>query len=163
MRFYELQIKISNWLIGKIQKWLIGKIQKWGRKAYQAREIAKAELFLLNFRKGRPIWDFSLSPYENAVRLGFAKKPNPRPFCLHVKGGNSRRAAQRKDYNLACHRFPDGITKIWCLNNCGAKWQEDEAGWSEAVDMFEQSSNRESSSEIASKHIHSVVADKTNV
>ncbi len=44
--------------------------------------------------------------------------------CSHLKGGN--RLAGHKDYNFSIFTFPNGITEIKCLYNCGLKIRSDE-------------------------------------
>lgn len=45
--------------------------------------------------------------------------------CNHLKG-NSLRLVGHKDYNLSIFTFPNGITEIKCLYNCGLKIRSDE-------------------------------------
>lgn len=87
--------------------------------------------------------------------------------CKHLKGGSSRKRGQQKDFNLYSHTFTDGKVVIKC-NSCGAKWFEGDTteylhrngnsipnwtkiGYTEAVYMLEESSNKPSSSEIFRK------------
>ncbi len=48
--------------------------------------------------------------------------------CTHLKGGRSHRYGLlgHKDYNLSIFTFPNGVTEIKCLYNCGLKIRSDE-------------------------------------
>lgn len=86
----------------------------------------------------------------------------PKEKCRHLKGGVASRwgvdkyggpgfRTEMKDYNLGCHTFVDGKTKIWCLNGCGfVSWNGDE-NWAKAKEMMDSSTNLPSSSEQAPK------------
>lgn len=52
-------------------------------------------------------------------------KSKLRFVCNHLKG-NSLRLVGHKDYNLSIFTFPNGITEIKCLYNCGLKIRSDE-------------------------------------
>lgn len=89
------------------------------------------------------IWKASLTPREECRHLKGAKAS-----CWGVdKFGGPHSSFACKDYNVGCHTFVDGRTKIWCLNGCGfVSWNGDE-NWTEAKRMVEQSTNCPSSSE----------------
>jgi len=48
--------------------------------------------------------------------------------CQHLKGRHSgaTTAGLHKDYNLSIFTFPNGVTEIKCLYNCGLKIRSDE-------------------------------------
>ena len=80
---------------------------------------------------------------------------NRQQKCSHLKGqiGAGPRGPVR-DYNIAMHTFPNGETKIWCLSNCGWNvWNR--PGWSfkwvVGMRMVDNSSNKASASQIATK------------
>jgi hypothetical protein len=73
----------------------------------------------------------------------------------HLKGGGHV-AGPHKDYNLSVFRFPDGVTEIKCLYNCGLKVRSNEPGrreeFEELMDLMERSSsNSRASSEVCGK------------
>jgi hypothetical protein len=114
---------------------------------------------------------------EEKIRLGREKKPTeqealverelrermvPRQACKHLKGGgmlagkmwdkyDGPQNHRSVDYSVATHRFPDGKTKIWCLQGCGFESWTGDANWAEAVHMAESSTNCQSSSEMLIK------------
>lgn len=69
----------------------------------------------------------------------------------HLKGGPIR-GGRGKDWNLACHTFPNGIKKIWCLYGCGLTVSSNNSDtrieWAQMSRAFEDSSNRSSASEL---------------
>lgn len=85
--------------------------------------------------------------------------------CSHLKGRNKGAAKGGiKDYAVYLHTYINAERMIRCII-CGMKWREKDTreklyrfgkyipnhtnlGWTEAVEMFEQSTNRASSSEI---------------
>lgn len=75
------------------------------------------------------------------------KMIQPRPPCLHLKGGANRRYAAFADYNVSQHTFIDGTTRIIC-NSCRKKWFPESPDWEKAKEMVSFSSNSPSSSEI---------------
>jgi len=95
---------------------------------------------------------------EQIAKQEWTKNLTPRAECRHLKGAEASRwgvdrwggnkFGTAKDYNLACHTFPDAKTKIWCLNGCGFTSSPSDPNWKQAVEMFRQSSNSKSSSEI---------------
>lgn len=120
-------------------KWLrlSSLVNKWLEDAYvkyhNAKNLAAAEKFLRKFRK-------------NHDGLYAQQRPLPNPKCKHLKGGGAIRS-HYKDYNIGCHTFIDGRTKIWCLNGCGFVSWEGQKSFVEATRMLEQSNNTKSSSE----------------
>jgi hypothetical protein len=48
--------------------------------------------------------------------------------CNHLKGGSgkARYSTSPKDYNLSIFTFPNGVTEVKCLYNCGLKIRSDE-------------------------------------
>lgn len=83
--------------------------------------------------------------------------------CTHRKGGTNVKDS-RLDYNVGTHTYPDGSCIISCLS-CRAKWRKDDTaeflvrkgrkipnhtkiGWREAVNMYRQSTNTQTKSEI---------------
>src|SRR5271157_3808849 len=78
------------------------------------------------------------TPEEDAQALRIKR-------CTHAKGGRGPRVTT--DYNVGCHTFIDGKTKIWCLNGCGFESWTGDANWEKACGMCEQSTNTASSSE----------------
>jgi hypothetical protein len=74
--------------------------------------------------------------------------------CTHLKGGGRRSSLNGigKDYNLSVFTFPNGVTEVKCLYNCGLKARSDQK---DLVNAFNQlydlpSSNTRASSEVAS-------------
>lgn len=71
--------------------------------------------------------------------------------CSHLKGGGRRSSLSGlgKDYNLSIFTFPNGVTEIRCLYNCGLKIRSDEtelvAAFNELYDF--PSSNHPAASE----------------
>lgn len=97
-----------------------------------------------NVRRARALLRTFHSKFRDA--MSEPGERNPIKNCKHLKGTQSFRTAHR-DYNVACHTFVDGRTKVWCMNGCGfVSWRGDE-NWKQALDMMEQTSNRPSSSE----------------
>ncbi len=94
---------------------------------------------------------------EQAAQQKWQRNLTPRSECRHLKGGWATRwgvdkyggakGFTTKDYNLAFHRFPDLSLKIWCLNGCGFESRPSDTNWKQALEMFKQSSNTQSSSE----------------
>ena len=94
--------------------------------------------------------------------------------CKHKKGGQSGPKNSNVDYAIGVHTFPSAETVIRCLI-CGVRWRQGDTkeyflrvdkdgkerkisnhthiGWREAVEMFNQSTNTKTSSEI----LHDVV------
>jgi hypothetical protein len=94
--------------------------------------------------------------------------------CKHKKGGSSGPKNSNVDYAIGVHTFPSAETVIKCLI-CGVKWRQGDTdeyflridkngnqrkisnhthiGWRKAVEMFQQSTNTKTSSEI----LHEVV------
>jgi hypothetical protein len=83
--------------------------------------------------------------------------------CRHLKGGKGRQRGQQKDPAVYMHTFTGGERVIKC-NLCSARWLPGDtreyltrngskipnwtnAGWAEAVEMVEDSSNKPSASE----------------
>jgi len=58
--------------------------------------------------------------------------------CNHLKGGSRiiRPSGLRKDYNLSIFTFPNRVTEIKCLYNCGLKIRSDEKELTEAFDYL---------------------------
>jgi len=58
--------------------------------------------------------------------------------CRHLKGGYGQRigALGYKDYNLSIFTFPNGVTEIKCLYNCGLKIRSDEKELSKAFSQL---------------------------
>lgn len=132
--------KFKLWLW---MKWaaLSARVNKYFENTYRtymsAKALKEAEEFLKKFREGRGY--LSYPPVSNS-------------HCKHLKGGKLRGFC--KDYNVACHTFPDGSKKIWCLNGCGFQiWSDRDnkdnrsKAWRGAIAMLEQSTNTPSSSE----------------
>lgn len=101
---------------------------------------AHADAFLKEFRSRDGYYPISLQ-----------ERPDPNPTCTHKKGGGGSQSAKftpYADYNIICHRFPDGSSKAWCGYNCGFVARPGDKNWAEAMKMLESSSNHASSSEI---------------
>jgi hypothetical protein len=64
--------------------------------------------------------------------------------CKHLKGGRLRIT---KDYALRHFIFIDGRHEIACLI-CGKKWHPGDLDWERAINMWEQTTNTRSSSEV---------------
>ena len=103
---------------------------------YLKKNEEHADTFLKEFRSFR----------EDPTNFSAQEKAKPRKNCTHLKGSR-RSQIFCKDYNLAAHRFVDGRTKIWCLNNCGFQVWNDQDGFKEAIALMEQSTNTPTSSE----------------
>lgn len=71
--------------------------------------------------------------------------------CNHLKGGGRSRSLGTfgKDYNLSIFTFPNGVTEVKCLYNCGLKICSDQkeltSAFNEAYDL--PSSNTKASAE----------------
>jgi len=98
--------------------------------------------------------------------------------CKHKKGGSSGPKNSNVDYAIGVHTFPSAETVIKCLI-CGVKWRQGDTdeyfvrigrdgkerrisnhthiGWRKAVEMFQQSTNTKTSSEI----LHDVIRPGT--
>src|SRR5437899_5673915 len=96
-----LYIKIVS-----ISKSLIGYFEPKLGEYYTQQNAERADAFLEKFRAKR---DFKKYPLTRKAPLD--------PFCSHKKGG--KRRGLHYDYNVGMHTFPDGTTKVWCLNGCG--------------------------------------------
>ena len=124
-----MSIMIRVWdLWVRLEKYVNSYLGKKVRKILQAREVAKADAFLKEFRK-QEHW--------------FPTKPEK---CSHLKGGKHRRL-HSKDYALGQHTFSDGRTKIWCLLGCGLVAWSGDKNFQNLTKMMELSSNTASSSE----------------
>jgi hypothetical protein len=69
--------------------------------------------------------------------------------CSHLKGG-AYLGSPTKDYNLSIFTFPNGVTEIKCLYNCGLKIRSDEKELSAAFQQLNElpTSNHPASSEV---------------
>lgn len=125
-------------------------INNWLEAAYveyhNAKNLAEAEEFLRKFRESG----------NESFAQAKARDRKPDPNCKHLKGGSSIRVGY-KDYNVACHNFPDGTAKIWCLNGCGFVSWKGSKSWPSAIKLMERTTNTQTSSEIIWKK------DATNV
>ena len=65
--------------------------------------------------------------------------------CQHLKGGRLR--SGYKDYNVSCHTFINGETKIRCLS-CRRVWTSKDPDGKEALLMVKNSTNARTSSEV---------------
>lgn len=131
-----MNIKIK--LYAKVQG-LLNIINGWLNVRLVGYRNALAEVYADNFLKK------FRSVKEDPNNFSIMERASLNPRCRHLKGGNVR--GVHKDYNLICHNYPDGTTKIWCGYNCGFVARPGDANWKEAVNMMSQSSNSISSSE----------------
>jgi hypothetical protein len=132
--------------------------QRWGA-------LKQAEEMRVSFHKTLNMLQSGdtsfLTEEEKKDRQRWLDGLTPRQECKHSKGprvckwgmdkyaGSSYSQYGPKDYNLACHTFIDGRTKIWCMWNCGyVVWSDgDKEAYIKAKSLMEQSSNKHSASE----------------
>jgi len=124
--------------------------------AKEARELQKEEQGLVH-QKQRDQRRAENAKGEEYKRIATQAK------CTHRKGGTAVKDS-KLDYNVGTHTFPDGTCVISCLT-CRAKWRKDDTaeyflrkgrkvanhthiGWREAVNMYRQSTNTITKSEI---------------
>lgn len=124
--------------------------------AKEARELQKEEQ-ALEHQKQRDTRRAENAKGEEYKRIATQAK------CTHRKGGSAVKDS-KLDYNVGTHTFPDGTCVISCLS-CRAKWRKDDTaeyflrkgrkvanhthiGWREAVNMYRQSTNTITKSEI---------------
>lgn len=123
-----------------VTKYFEGKLGEY----YTRKNHEYADAFLEKFREGKYYWwKHQWSPNPET----WARKPEPNPSCDHLKGGQHKSKYSRRDYSVAYHTFSDGSEKIWCVKGCGFVSRPGDQNWKQAVEMFKQSSNTQTSSE----------------
>ena len=135
--------------------------------ARETRELQKEQTLIEN-QKAREA-KRSLNAKEQDTKV-IAKQAR----CKHKKGGSTGPKNSNVDYAIGVHTYPSAETVIKCLL-CGVKWRQGDTaeyflridrngnsrkisnhthkGWREAVEMFQQSTNTKTSSEI----LHDIV------
>jgi hypothetical protein len=92
--------------------------------------------------------------FTKSLRFASPEDRRPKEKCKHLKGASRGPKNLHKDYNVSMHTFPDGRTRVCCLQCTWISWQGDE-NWEEALRMVDQSTNTASKSEVAVKFLKS--------